>query len=70
MGAALRAHNHGVRLGDILTAQQLELVSMGEVAQIIFSRRSVGSKQAKGDAWWASSQLRQRHVPGCRGRPL
>jgi hypothetical protein len=29
MGAALRAHHEGRRLGDILTAQQLELVSMG-----------------------------------------
>ena len=29
MGAALRAHNDGQRLGDILTAQQMELVSMG-----------------------------------------
>ena len=29
MGAALRAHGDGRRLGDILTAQQLELVSMG-----------------------------------------
>ena len=29
MGTALRAHRDGRRLGDILTAQQLELVSMG-----------------------------------------
>ena len=29
MGAALRAHHDGRRLGDILTAQQVELVSMG-----------------------------------------
>ena len=29
MGAALRAHHDGRRLGDILTAQQMELVSMG-----------------------------------------
>lgn len=30
MWAALRARNHGRRLGDILTAQQLELVSIGK----------------------------------------
>ena len=29
MGTALRAHNDGRRLGDILTAEQMELVSMG-----------------------------------------
>ena len=29
MGAALRAHHDGRRLGDILTAHQMELVSMG-----------------------------------------
>ena len=29
MGAALRAHHDGRCLGDILTAQQMELVSMG-----------------------------------------
>ena len=29
MVAALRAHNDGRRLGDILTSQELELVSMG-----------------------------------------
>jgi hypothetical protein len=29
MGAALRAHGDGRRLGDILTAQQMELVSIG-----------------------------------------
>jgi len=29
MGAALRAHNDGRRLGDVLNTQQMELVSMG-----------------------------------------
>ena len=29
MGAALHAHNEGRRLGDILTAEQIEMISMG-----------------------------------------
>lgn len=29
MGTALRAHNDGRCLGDVLTAQQMELVTMG-----------------------------------------
>ncbi len=29
MGAALHAHDEGRRLGDILTAEQIELITMG-----------------------------------------
>ena len=57
MGAALRAHNEGRRLGHSLTAEQIELVTMGCGGPVQSSptappraRKSVKNLSSVGDA--------------------